>query len=371
MLRVRPSAACLAFALACIAAQGFAQSPLLGLHDPPVRIDDPPTPAKVALGRKLFFDRRLSVNGTMSCGMCHVPAQGFAANELRTPLGVEGRSVRRNAPTILNVAYYERLFHDGREATLEAQVWAPLLAGNEMGNRSGQAVVDRIAALPDYAGLFESAYDGLRPDAQTVGRALAAYERSLVSGGARFDRWWFGGERGALTAQEREGFAIFLFRGGCAQCHRVEERHALFTDQRYHNTGTGHARLDAARRPVRVELAPGVFTTLAPEAVDKVGAPDVSDAGRMEVTGDPADRWKYRTPSLRNVALTAPYMHDGSLATLEEVVEFYDRGGGEDPDKADWLFPLHLSAADKRALVAFLKTLTGANIEALVREAAR
>jgi cytochrome c peroxidase len=348
-----------------------AQSALPGLPGVPHPEGDPPTPAKIALGKKLFFDRRLSVNGTMSCGMCHVPEQGFTSNDLRTPLGVEGRSARRNAPTILNVAYYERLFHDGREASLEAQVWAPLLADNEMGNPSATSVVERIAALPDYSGLFEAAFAGMRADRGTIGRAVAAYERSLASAGSRFDRWWYGGERAALTPEERQGFAVFRFRGGCAQCHTIDDRHALFTDQRFHNTGSGRARAEAAGRPVRVELAPGVVTTVLPATIATVGEPDAVDFGRMEATRDPEDRWKYRTPSLRNVALTAPYMHDGSLATLEEVVEFYDRGGGDDPAKAEWLFPLRLGADDKHALVAFMKTLTGANVEALAAEARR
>lgn len=366
------SAAALALVLSILCApHAAAQTHLLGLPDPPRAADDPPSAAKIDLGRKLFFDRRLSVNGTMSCGMCHVPAQGFAANELRTPLGVEGRSVRRNAPTILNAVFYERLFHDGREASLEEQVWAPLLAENEMANPSAEAVVGRVAALPGYAGLFESAFAGAAAGKATIGRALAAYQRSLVSGGSRFDRWWFGGEREALSAEEREGFAIFLFRGGCAQCHSVGERHALFTDQRYHNTGTGKARAEAGRRPVRVELIPGVVAWVAPATIATVGEPDAPDLGRMEVTGDPRDRWKYRTPGLRNVAQTAPYMHDGSLATIEDVVEFYDRGGGDDPDKAEWLFPLNLGPADKRALAAFLRTLDGANLEELRREGPR
>jgi cytochrome c peroxidase len=331
------AAAVAALALCC-ALEAVAQSPLLGLPDPPYPAGDPPTPATIALGRKLFFDPRLSADGALSCGSCHVPEQGFAAGDGPAPLGAGGRPVRRNAPTILNVAYYDRLFQDGREATLEAQAWSPLLAADEMANPSADAVVARIAALPDYAGLFEAAFAGAGPGRETIGRALAAYQRSLLSGGSRFDRWWFGGERDAVTAEERAGFVLFLFRGGCAQCHAVGERGALFTDQRFHNTGTGQTP---------------------------------ADLGRMEVTGDAADRWKYRTPGLRNVALTAPYMHDGSLATLEDVVAFYDRGGGADPAKAEWLYPLRLSAADRRALVAFLKTLTGANADALAAEARR
>jgi cytochrome c peroxidase len=286
-------------------------------------------------------------------------------------LGVEGRSLRRNAPTLLNVAYYTSLFLDGRATSLEAQAWDPLLAENEMANPSVDAVATRVASLPDYAGPFAAAFPGKAPDRATIGGAFAAYERSLVAGGSRFDRWWFGGEADAVTAEEREGFALFRFRAGCAQCHTVGDRDAAFTDQRFHNIGTGRARVAAAAAPVRVELIPGLATSVTPAALATFGEAPPLDDGRMEVSKEPADRWKYRTPSLRNVALTAPYMHDGSLATLEAVVEFYDRGGGGDPDKAEWLFPLGLTAAEKAALVAFLKTLTGANAAALAAEARR
>lgn len=352
-----------AFAAACLlAAPAIAGdvSPLLGLPPLPATGD---TPAMATLGEKLFFDRRLSVNGTMSCGLCHIPAQGFAATELRTPVGIEGKSLRRNAPTLLNVAFYQRLFLDGRSQSLEAQAWEPMLAPAEMGNETAEAVVSRVAALPDYAPLFAAAFDA-GPGRETIGRALAVYERTLVSGGSRFDRWWFGGEGDAVTAEEREGFALFRFKAGCAQCHQVEDTYALFTDQRYHNIGTGKARADAHAAPTRVELIPGLVTSVAPDQLARIGDPPQDDRGREEVTGDRADRWKYRTPSLRNVALTAPYMHDGSLATLEEVVAFYDRGGGDDPAKAEWLFPLRLTDTEKRALVAFLKTLTGTNAAA-------
>jgi len=352
----------LVFLVAATAAE--ATDPTLGL---PAHTASATAPAVVELGRKLFFDRRLSANGTMSCGMCHVPEQGFTSNELRTPLGVEGKSLRRNAPTLLNVATYTSLFLDGRATSLEEQAWEPMLAGNEMANPSAETVIGRVAALPDYAQPFAAAFPGRTPDRASIGGALAAYERSLVAGGSRFDRWWFGGEADAVTADEREGFALFRFRAGCAQCHSVGERDAAFTDQRFHNIGSTQPVVAA----VRVELIPGLTTTVTRATLLTIGDPPMPDDGRMEVTKDPADRGKYRTPSLRNVALTAPYMHDGSLATLEAVVELYDRGGGDDPGKAEWLFPLGLTAAEKAALVAFLKTLTGASAAALATDARR
>jgi cytochrome c peroxidase len=341
-------------------------APPLGLPPLPVPRDNPPSAAKVALGEKLFFDRRLSFNGTMSCAMCHVPEQGWTSNELATPLGLEGRSVRRNAPTILNVAWHPRLFHDGRERSLELQVWGPLLAGNEMGNPSIGHVLDTIAALPDYRGAFERAFGGRAASADTVGKAIAAFERTLVAGDSRFDRWRWGKQGRALSAAEQRGFDLFSGRAGCGACHAIGAGHALFSDFRYHNTGIGWLRSQGRAR-VDVELAPGVGTRLSEREIATFGEPAAADVGRFEITLDPAERWAYKTPSLRNVALTAPYMHDGSLATLEAVIDYYDRGGSADPDKSTLMRPLGLSEPDKRALAAFLRALTGSSVARLAR----
>lgn len=327
-------------------------------------------PVRAALGRKLFLDRRLSPNGTMSCAMCHVPEQGFTANELATPVGIEGRGVRRNAPTLLDVAFQRHLFHDGRETTLEAQVWGPLLAPNEMGNASREAVVERILGLADYRGRFEAAF-GEGVSATRIGEALAAYQRTLLAGESRFDRWRGGGAPGALDATELHGLALFAGKARCAGCHRLDDPDGLLTDHEFHDTGIGWRRAMAPAEPVRVQLAPGVFAELEPGAVEALSGPSVTDEGRYEVTGDPRDRWAYRTPSLRNVALTAPYMHDGSLPTLEAVVELYDRGGIDSPGKSPRLAPLGLSAGERAALVAFLRALTGRRVPALVAAARR
>jgi cytochrome c peroxidase len=354
--------------VACSPAPPTTTAPL-GLPAAPVPADNPQSAEKIALGRKLFFDRRLSFNGTMSCAMCHVPEQGFTSNELATALGVEGRSLRRNAPTVLNVAYHPVLFHDGREHSLEQQVWGPLLAANEMANPSIGQVVARIRALEDYRGLFERSFGGRAATVETIGQAIAAYERTLVSGGSRFDRWRFGGEASALDATEQEGFRLFTGKARCAACHLVGERTALFSDFRFHNTGVGWRRVYGAPDRVRVELAPGVFAEVERKAIDALFEPPLPDLGRFEVSVDPADRWAYKTPMLREVALTAPYMHDGSIATLEDVVEFYDRGGVDNPGRSPLLAPLRLAPDEKAALVAFLKTLTGEGVAALVRHA--
>jgi cytochrome c peroxidase len=341
----------------------------LGLPAMEIPADNPVTPAKVALGRKLFLDRRLSPNGTMSCAMCHVPEQGFTAHELATSVGIAGRSVRRNAPTVLNVGWQKRLFHDGRESTLEDQVWGPLLATNEMGNPSIGYVIERIAALDDYRGLFEAAFDGRGPSAARLGAALAAYQRMLIAGDSRFDRWRFGGEAAALSEVERQGFALFAGKARCIACHAIGERDALFTDHGFHNTGIGWRRSFGLPERTRVELAPGVYAELDRRTVESFSEPPAKDVGRYEITLDPKDRWAYKTPSLRNVALTAPYMHDGSLPNLEAVVDFYDRGGIDNPEKSALVVPLGLSAAERAALVAFLRTLTGSAVAALAADA--
>lgn len=347
-----------------------ASLPPLGL--PPVLhpAGNPPTQAKIALGRKLFMDRRLSHNNTFSCAMCHVPEQGFTSNELGTAIGVEGQTVRRNSPTILNVAYVRQLFHDGREFSLETQAWGPLLAANEMANPSIGYVIEKIRQLPDYKRMFERAFKGRRADMKSVGEVLAAYQRTLVSANSRFDRWKYGKDEKALTAEEKSGWVVFSGKGGCIACHTVGPKYALLSDDKFHNSGIGYARSMGLKTRYGVELGGGAKTEVGREVLDSFEQP-LPDVGRYEVTLDPSERWAYRTPMLRNVALTAPYMHDGSLGTLEEVVEFYDRGGIDNPDKDSRIHPLGLTTAEKVALVAFLKTLTGDNIAALIRDARR
>lgn len=346
---------------------GPATPAALGLPSLTVPADNPVTPAKAELGRRLFTDRRLSPNGTMSCAMCHVPEQGFSAHELATAVGIEGRSVRRNAPTVLNVGWQQRLFHDGREVSLEDQVWGPLLAPNEMGNPSIGYVLDRVRSLRDYDGMFERAFGGKGVSAERLGAALATYERTLVAAGSPFDRWRYGGDASAIGGLERRGFEVFAGRGRCATCHRVGGRVALFTDHGFHNTGVGWRRAARARapEPTRVMLAPGVFADLDPRTLASFSEPPAPDAGRYEITLDPADRWAYKTPSLRNVALTAPYMHDGSLATLEAVVDFYDAGGIDNPGKSPLVSRLGLTAEERAALGAFLRALTSGAVEQL------
>lgn len=351
--------------LLALSAAAPAQAPApLGLPAVAIPIDNPLTPAKIALGRKLFMDRRLSPNNTMSCAMCHVPEQGFAVNEMATAIGFEGKSVRRNAPTLLNVAYAAPLLRDGAEASLESQVWRPLLAPNEMANASADAVVAKLGALADYRGLFEAAFAGRGPSKQTIGAALASYERTLNSANSRFDRWFFGHEAQALSSEAQRGFEVFNL-AGCPVCHRYSEDSALFTDNRFHDIGSG------ARRGGRhtVQLAPGVSVEIEDAALASVSEPAARDEGRFEVTGRSADKNAFRTPSLRNVALTAPYMHDGSLPTLESVIEFYRRVRLANLTEDARVSLLALSEQDQRALIAFLRSLSGDNVQELTSQA--
>ncbi|HEY0063488.1 MAG TPA: cytochrome c peroxidase [Telluria sp.] len=361
--------AALLWSLALLALAGCQRAPesgsALGL---PSLTTPPATPAMIALGRKLFMDTRLSRNGTMSCAMCHVPEQGFAAVEIATSIGLEGRSLRRNAPSLLNVAYVGQLFHDGRAGSLEQQAWDPLLNNIEMGNASSAEVLARLRALPDYAGKFEAAF-GAAADRANVAAALASYQRTLVAGDSRFDRWRYGGQADALNASERAGFALFSGKGRCIACHTVSAKSALFSDALFHNTGVGASVARDPQQRFRVQLAPGVFTALRLQDVASVSEPVEADTGRFEVSGAERDRWAYRTPSLRNVAITGPYMHNGSIATLEEVIDFYARGGMDNGARDPLLKPLTLNVQDKKDLAAFLRSLTSAHAGALAAQA--
>ena len=322
----------------------------------------PPVPPAIAgsaamrsLGERLFFDRSLSANNTLSCAMCHIPTQGFTSNQSALSIGIEGRSLRRNAPTLYNVVFKKFLFHDGRETDLAAQVWGPLLAADEMGNPAIGPLLDRLRADAVYGPAFAAAFPGEGVSMTTLGRAIAAYEATLLKGDSRFDRAIFAGDKNALTPLEWRGYEIFISKGGCVSCHTIGDAAALFTDQSWHNTGVGFAARISAT--TRVELAPRVFQNVRLSDLGLSTATAKSDLGRFEITGKPEDRWVYTTPTLRGLKETWPYMHDGSLKSLEEVVDFYDRGGGPNPALDSKIKPLGLSDDEKRALVAFLSTL--------------
>lgn len=346
----------------------FAQSEVPTKETAPLGL--PPIPAKysqiskakIDLGRALFFERRLSFNNTLSCAMCHLEEDAFASTQSKRAIGFEGMTVLRNAPTLLNVVYQRTLFHDGRETHLDLQAWLPLLAHDEMANPSMGYVLDRINGLDDYAARFEQVYPGEGVSGRAVGDAIASFESTLLSANSRFDRWYFGRESGALTASEQAGFSIFTGKGGCSTCHTIGETSALFTDHRFHNTGIGYRASMLGDREYVIPLAPGVETRMLHHEIDSFGEKLRNDIGRFAVTLNESDRWSYKTPSLRNVSRTYPYMHDGSIGTLLEVVEYYSSGAAaKHAGPGSPLKRLDLSAAEKADLVSFLKSLDGSD----------
>ncbi|MFT7234481.1 MAG: cytochrome c peroxidase [Methylophagaceae bacterium] len=351
-------------------------TPPLGLPKVPVPANNPVTAEKIELGKKLFFDRRLSLNDTFSCAMCHIAEQGYTSNELEKAVGFEGRTNRRNAPTLYNTAYLTKLFLDGRETSLENHVWTPLVADNKMGMTSIGQVIEKVQGLPDYTGLFEAAFDGQPADIMTIAQAIASYERVLVSGNSAFDQWYYAKQEDAISDAEKRGFNLFSGKANCVACHSVGEKTALFTDNMLHNTGLGfQTAMGKEPETERMLIAPGVYIDIK-ASVKNSFTTRVGDVGYYEVTQDPDDRWKYRTSSLRNIALTAPYMHDGSMPDLETVIAYYNQGGYPQNEnnfpnvtQSPIIEPLGLTEQESNDLVAFMKTLTGDNVEEIISDA--
>jgi cytochrome c peroxidase len=333
----------------------------------PIPDTNPLTAEKIALGRRLFFDQRLSPNDTMSCAVCHVPAQGFTVHESRLAVGFKGKTTKRNSPTLYNVAYQQLLFHDGREFTLEDQSIAPLTSAAEMGNPSIGYVVDKIKRLPGYDAHFRQAF-GEGVSVATLGEALASYERTLLSANSPFDRWYFAGEAEAVTDEVKTGFALFTGKGRCVECHVIGKEAALFTDQAFHHTGVAQLPLIAEQTEV-VDESGRLLVQIPRAHIERILPPAEPDFGRAEVTFNLTNRWEYKTPSLRNVALTAPYMHNGVLSTLDEVIDYYDRGGTGAAGQDARIAPKHFTTDEKHALRAFLRSLTGDNVSRLAQEA--
>jgi len=310
----------------------LAQSTGLGLYPPDAPADNKLTPSRVRLGEELFFDGRISKSGTLSCASCHKPRYAYADNRVFSlPDGMPEH--RRNASSILNSAYRRSLGWDGRARSLEKQIELSFGPYGDMGTSLAEAL-QKISSDPRYVRGCKEAYDS-PVNSQCLTRALAAFERSLTSSGSRFDRYLFGGDKKALTSKEQEGWLIFAGRGACIDCHDVFHpevnplggAYATFSDERFHNLGVGYRN--------------GFM----------------KDVGRYETTRDPEDFGAFKTPMLRNVSRTAPYMHDGSLATLEDVVDFYNRGGNPNSRQSAGIKPLYLNAKERTALVEFLKSL--------------
>jgi cytochrome c peroxidase len=271
----------------------------------PVPEDNPLTREKIALGRKLFFDTRLSSDGTLSCATCHDPERAFTDGRA-VAIGVGGQRGPRNSPTLVNRGYGRLHFLDGRAASLEQQALEPIFNPKELALSPSE--LEKRVGLPK----------------AKVSRALASYVRTIRSGDSPFDRY-VAGDRDALPEQARQGLKLFRGKGGCVVCHVGPN----LTDEKFHNTGVAW------------------------------NGQSFRDEGRYAITGEPVSRGAFRTPTLREIASTAPYMHDGSLATLEDVIDYYDRGGRPNPHLDPEVRLLDLSRAEKRALTAFLRSLSG------------
>jgi len=322
----------------------------LGL--PPLMIpnDNPQTAEKIALGRLLFNDKRFSANGSVSCASCHQADKAFA-DGLPVAIGINGQSGTRNAPTVINAAFYQTQFLDGRASSLEEQALGPFINPIEHGLTSHHAIIDVIRRDADYIKQFNTVFN-VPADAVTIDhvvKAIASFERTLVSGNSPFDHYYFGMDQTALSESAARGSRIFRRKGNCANCHEISLNNALFTDNRFYNVGVGFKR-----------LAPVLGALIEGKNSDELTLTDVqqSELGRFKVTKALADLGKFKTPTLRNIALTAPYMHDGSMKTLEEVIEHYDKGGDKNRYIDAKIFPLNLSQQEKIDLVAFMKALT-------------
>jgi cytochrome c peroxidase len=303
----------------------------LGLPRVPVPADNPPTAETIALGRKLYYDPILSADNTISCATCHHPDKGFADGAVFST-GVRGQKGGRNSPMVCNAAFYTLQFWDGRAPSLEKQAEGPVQNPVEMAHTLA-GVEQKLAANPQYVAEFQRAFGPGPISYDMVAKAIASFERTVISGNSPFDRFYFGGDKKALSASAQRGLKVFTdpTRGNCNVCHAIGEKDALFMDNKFHNVGVG---------------------------VDVNG--QVKDLGRYEVTKDEADRGAFKTPSLRNIALTAPYMHDGSLATLKDVIDFYVGGGNSNAHLDKQIRALDfLTRRERDDLVAFLEALTG------------
>lgn len=297
----------------------------LGLDEfaPNIPKDETLTKEKIALGRELYFDPRLSANGTVSCASCHNPTLAFTDGQSAS-VGIMGQIGRRSAPTIINRVFSKAQFWDGRASSLEEQAKGPIVNPIEMGNKDYDEVVKRLRDTKGYRERFDKAFGTEKFTIEQVAKTIASFERTVVSGNSPFDKFESGGDDKAISESAKRGLDIFRDKGRCSACHAGFN----FTDEKFHNIGAG---------------------------MDKPNP----DLGRYDQTKKEEDKGAFKTPTLREIARTSPYLHDGSLKTLEEVVEFYNKGGIKNPNLDKEMKPLNLNEEEKRDLVEFLKTLNG------------
>jgi cytochrome c peroxidase len=311
----------------CGVAVAAAADPWLRPAAAPAPAENMPNEARIKLGEFLFFDPRLSRKGSMSCASCHNPALGWS-DGLKTAVGFDMHTLPRATPTIINASFNPIQMWDGRKGTLEEQALGPIQAEGEM-NLPLPELLSRLKSIPGYAAFFEEAYPGMGITEVTVARAIASYERTVLSTESPFDRWRMGDQK-AVNDSVKRGFELFTGKANCAICHMGYN----FTDNGFHNIG-----------------------------LNDTGAEDV---GRFAQRPLKSMRGAFKTPTLRDISLTAPYMRNGAYATLIEVVDHYDRGGDDKENLDINMVPLSLSATEKADLVAFMESLTGAPREVRV-----
>ena len=325
--------------------------PALGPLPPvPVPRDNPMSPAKVELGRLLFFDPRLSGDASTSCASCHNPEAGWGDGS-DVSRGYPGTQHWRNSQTVLNAAHYTKLFWAGEVTSLEGQAEAAA-TGNVAGNGDPIMMEEWLRQIPDYVRRFKAVFGTDRPLIGDVWKAIAAFERTLVSSPDQvtFDRFAKGDAR-ALGEEAKRGLALFQGKAGCIQCHSGP----LASDENYHNLGVPKNPAFEEDPLRQITLRFQHYSRGVPEPLYRAADRDL---GLYYTTKRDEDKGKFRTPTLRELKYTAPYMHNGAFFTLEEVVDFYDQDGGQDPGKSPLLRPLRLSAQDKKDLVAFLLSLS-------------
>ncbi len=322
--------------------------------------DNAMTPARVALGRKLYFDPRLSKDGTVACATCHDVTRGFS-DQRPTSEGIQKQLGKRNAPTVLNTVLLQTLFLDGRSPTLDHQAMMPIINPIEMGMPDEASAVKAVAGDPAYAKAFRDAY-GRDATFEDIGRAIGAFERTLVFLDSPFRRY-VEGDAGALTEDARAGLDLYNGKARCVTCHPLSPSNPLGSDNRFHNVGV------SARHQDFEKLAARALKALKADASEKkldelaLGS-DLGELGRFLVTKSRADIGSFRTSILLNIAITPPYMHDGSLPTLWDVMDHYNKGGEANPFLDGGVEPLALTETEIDQVVAFLFSLTDRRLDA-------
>ena len=326
--------------------------------------DNPQTPAKIALGKALFFEDRLSADGKISCDHCHGPAKGFT-DQLPTSMGINAQFGQRNAPSVLNSMFNVTQFWDGRSPSLEAQVEGPVTNPVEMGQKSTDAAVAAIKSIPEYQKQFQEVF-GRDPNFADIERAIAAYERTQFAFDSPFDKFMAGDQK-AISDSAKRGWSIFNGKGRCMSCHGWNPTQPLFTEMKFHNIGVSAHKSDFV--PLARKALDQLRNGASAQDIDKLAiGTDMSGLGRFLVTKQPHDIGAFRTMGLRNLLVTQPYFHDGSQQTLWDTIDHYNKGGVQNPYLDGGIVPLGLTEAQEDDLIAFLTALTSPEYEKAAKE---